>query len=91
MFIKKILRNDLKEQNKFFEKKIIINLKKIFRSGNYVSNTEVIKFEENFGAYIKKKNVLAVGNATDAITIALKSINIKKDDEVITSPFTALN
>ena len=38
---------------------------------------------------LKKKSVLTVGNATDAITIALKSINIKKDDEVITSPFTA--
>ena len=55
MFIKKILRNDLKEQNKFFEKKISKNLKKIFRSGNYISNTEVRKFEKNFGEYIKKK------------------------------------
>lgn len=89
MFMKKILRNDLKEQNKFFEKKITKNLKKIFRSGNYISNTEVRKFEKNFGQYIKKKNILAVGNATDAITLALKSIDIKKNDEVITSPFTA--
>lgn len=89
MFNTKILRIDLKEQNKFFEKKIISNLKKIFRSGNYILNKEVKKFEINFGNYIKKKNVLAVGNATDAITIALKSIEIKKNDEVITSPFTA--
>jgi hypothetical protein len=37
---KLILRNDLKEQNKYFEKKIIINLKKIFRSGNYILNDE---------------------------------------------------
>lgn len=90
-FMKKklILRNDLKEQNKYFEKKIIINLKKIFRSGNYILNDEVRKFEINFGKYINKKNILAVGNATDAITIALKAINIKKNDEVITSPFTA--
>jgi len=89
MFIKKILRNDLKEQNKFFEKKITKNLKKIFRSGNYISNTEVRKFEKNFGKYIKKKNILAVGNATDAITLALKSINVRNNDEVITSSFTA--
>jgi len=84
-----ILRVDLKEQNKFFEKKIIKNLKKIFRSGNYILNEEVKKFEINFGNYIKKKNILAVGNATDGITRALKSIEIKKNDEVITSPFTA--
>ena len=85
----KILRNDLKDQNNFFEKKIIKNLKKIFRSGNYILGNEVKKFEINFGKYIKKKNILAVGNATDAITLALKSINLRKNDEVITSPFTA--
>ena len=55
----KILRIDLKEQNKFFEKKIISNLKKIFRSGNYILNEEVKKFEINFGNYIKKKKYIS--------------------------------
>ena len=40
MMREKILRNNLKEQNKYFEKIIIKNLKKIFRTGNYTPQND---------------------------------------------------
>ena len=48
------------------------------------------KFEKKFRLTYKSKYGSAVGSGTDALLIALKSINIKKGDEVITAANTAI-
>ena len=62
---------------------------KVLNSGNYVKSKELSKFEKNFAQYIKTKFAVGVGNATDAIFIALKALNIGYGDEVITVSHTA--
>ena len=79
----------LKEYKK--EKKIILNLvDKVFRSGTLLLGKELNKFEKNYCKFNKSKFGLGVANGTDALFIALKSLGIGKDDEVITVSNTAI-
>ena len=58
----------------------------ISSEGNFVK-----KFEENFSKYINKKYGVAVANGTAALEIALKSLNLKKNDEVIIPTFSIIS
>ena len=52
---------------------------------------EVTKFENSFSKKINRKYSIAVSSGTAALEIALKSLNIKKDDEVIIPNFTIIS
>ena len=73
------------------QKKNILNLvDKVFQSGTLLLGNELKKFEKNFCKFNKSKYGLGVSNGTDALFIALKCLNIGKDDEVITVSNTAI-
>ena len=72
-----------------YREKINKTILKVLNSGNYIKSKELSKFEKNFAQYIKTKFAVGVGNATDAIFIALKALNIGYGDEVITVSHTA--
>ena len=42
------------------------------------------KFEKTFSKFIGVKHCISTNNGTDALVLALKSLGVKKDDEVIT-------
>tara|TARA_Y100000590_G_scaffold328889_1_gene373478 strand:+ start:1775 stop:2905 length:1131 start_codon:yes stop_codon:yes gene_type:complete len=72
-------------------KKIII--KKIdttISKGETFFGKELISFEKKFTSMYKSNYGIAVGSGTDALLIALRSINIKKGDEIITAANTAI-
>ncbi len=46
------------------------------------------EFEKKFSNYKKTKYSLSVNSCTSAIFLSLKSLNLKKNDEVITTPMT---
>jgi perosamine synthetase len=52
---------------------------------------DVKKFEKNFSNYIGKKYSVAVSNGTAALEIAIKSLNLKKKDEIIIPNFTIIS
>lgn len=58
---------------------------KVLKSGKYILGDTVSKFEQDFAMYCGAKYGIGVGNGTDALVIALRSINIGLGDEVITS------
>ena len=60
----------------------------VLSSANYILGKNVVEFEKEFAEYIGVKHAISVGNGTDALVIALKSMGIGKGDEVITTPFT---
>ena len=73
------------------EKKKILNLvDKVFKSGTLLLGKELKKFEKNYCKFNKSKFGLGVANGTDALFIALKSLGIGKNDEVITVSNTAI-
>lgn len=65
-------------------------IKKVLNSGNLILGEEVKKFEKNFADYCGAKYGIGVNSGTDAIKIALRALEIKEDDEVITVANTAV-
>jgi dTDP-4-amino-4,6-dideoxygalactose transaminase len=72
------------------KKLILRNIKKVLESGNYILGPQVKKLEKNFAKYCGSKYAIGVKNGTDALILALKSLDIKSGDEVITTSHTAL-
>ena len=52
---------------------------------------EVKKFENNFSKFIGHKYSIAVSSGTAALEIAVKSLNLKKGDEIIIPNFTIIS
>ena len=52
---------------------------------------EVKSFEKKFSKKIKQKYSVAVSNGTAALEIAIRSLNLKKNDEVIIPNFTIIS
>lgn len=75
---------DLGKQNSIIKKKLLNSFRNVLDSGEYILGSELKKFEQNFSKYIGSKFCVGVGSGTDALYLALKSINLDKKDEVIT-------
>ena len=61
---------------------------KVFRSGKYIGGEEVASFEKAFALAIETSYSVSCNSGTDALILALRSINIGEGDEVITSSFS---
>ena len=73
-------------QNMKMEKDILSAITRVVRSGNYILGQEVGLFEKDMARYMRSKYAIGVANGTDALTIALKALDIGQGDEVITAP-----
>ena len=62
----------------------------VFKGGTLIFGPRLEEFEEKFSKYHDCKFGRGVGNCTDAITIALKALDIGFGDEVITTSNTAV-
>ena len=63
---------------------IINNWKKLIKSSEYTLGSYVTNWEKKFANYVGSKFCISTNNGTDALILSLKSLNIKKGDEVIT-------
>ena len=79
-----------KREYKKYKKVLLNKIKKSIDSGIIFFGNELKTFEKNFIKQNKAKYGIAVGSGTDALLICLKSIGIKKGDEVITAANTAI-
>ena len=82
--------NSLKKKIKFFskefflkknKKKLLNKVNKVLSSGIFTNGIETKKFEEKFAKFNKIKYCLALNSGTSALHLALKSIEIKQNDE----------
>ena len=87
---KKILFNNPFVENRSYineiSKKINLFLK---NNPNYILGDNVQKLEKEIIYYTQSKYCVGVNNGTDAIYLALKSLNIKHNDEIILPSHTA--
>ncbi len=61
---------------------------KVFRSGKYIGGEEVTCFEKAFAVATETSYSVSCNSGTDALILALRSLNIGQGDEVITSSFS---
>ncbi|NOX48687.1 MAG: DegT/DnrJ/EryC1/StrS family aminotransferase [Chlorobi bacterium] len=76
---------DLKLQYLSIRNEIDTAIANVIRDTAFVNGKYVKLFEENFSAAHNAKHCIGVGNGTDAISIALKALDIGVGDEVITA------
>jgi aminotransferase EvaB len=62
----------------------------VFRSGRLILGDSVRRFEAEFAAYCGCGYGVGVGNGTEALTLALRALDIRAGDEVITTSNTAI-
>ncbi len=74
------LGNDWKENKKYILRKFSNFLDK----GQFVGGDEISKFEKKISKFCKRKYCVGTNSGTDALTIGLHLMGIKKGDEVIT-------
>ena len=60
----------------------------IFEKTDFILGKDLEIFEQNFAKYITTDYCIGVANGTDALEIAVQSLNLQKDDEIITQSNT---
>ena len=85
-----ILCSNPSEQFKSYQSEIELAVSTVMRSKNYILGEQVSLLEGEFAEYIGTSSAIGVANGTDAIEIALRSLNIGYGDEVITVSHTAV-
>jgi len=73
------------------DKNEINSVIKVLKSGWLTSGKITQLFEKKTSKYLKSNNIIAVNSCTSGIFASLKALNLKKGDEVITSPFTFIS
>jgi UDP-2-acetamido-2-deoxy-ribo-hexuluronate aminotransferase len=83
--------NDLDLYNKRLNVKILNSIAGAIKDNNFIFGKQVNKLEKKLSIKTKSKYVITVGSGTDALLIALLSLNLKKNDEVIIPSFSWLS
>lgn len=86
--MKDIQMVDLKSQYLKIKDEVDSSIMEVIESTAFIKGPEVTKFQEELEDYLTVKHVIACGNGTDALQIALMALGLKPGDEVITSDFT---
>ena len=74
---------DLALQYKKNKKAIDTAINRTIKKTNFIGGAIINNFEENFAKFIESKYCLGVANGTDALEIAIESLNLKKNSEII--------
>ncbi len=63
----------------------------VIDSTAFIKGPDVKAFEEELAACLQAGSVISCGNCTDALQIALMSLDLQPGDEVITTPFSFIS
>lgn len=86
--MKKIEMVDLRSQYEKIKDAVDAGIQEVIDTTQFVKGGKVKEFEGQLAQYLGVKHVVAVGNGTDALQIALMALGLKPGDEVITPTFT---
>ena len=86
--MKKINIIDTAQEYKNNKKNIDKAVLNVLKSGVYINGPEVKGFENELSKFLNVKHCITCANGTDALKIALLSLDLKLGDEVIVPSFT---
>lgn len=79
---------DLKSQYLKIKEEVDSSIQDVINSTAFIKGPEVARFQEELASYLDVNHVVACGNGTDALQIALMALGLEPGDEVITADFT---
>jgi len=79
---------DLKIQYKALKEEIEPKLLSICESQYFILGPDVNSFEEKLKEYCGSDYAIGCASGSDALVLALMAVDVKKDDEVLTTPYT---
>ncbi len=79
---------DLKTQYAALKESVDARIRRVLEHGQYILGPEVRELEERLEAYTGARHCIAVASGTEALLIALMALGVKRDEEVLTTPFT---
>ena len=79
---------DLHSQYLKIKQEIDKGIQEVISSSAFIKGPKVTEFELAFANYLKVNHVVACGNGTDALQIALMALGLERGDEVIIPTFT---
>lgn len=79
---------DIYNQDKHLLNKHINVFKSIFKESNFILGKQVIMFEEYFAKFSDSKFAVGCSNGSDALYLAIKSLNLPKKSEVLVPAMT---
>ena len=79
---------DLKREYKFIEEEVKKATEKVMASGYYILGPHVKELEEKIASYTGVRFAKGVASGSDALLLTQMAIGIKKNEGVITTPFT---
>lgn len=79
---------ELKQQYLSIKDEIDNSIQEVLLSTQFINASFVKTFENNFSEYSGSKYSISCNSGTDALYLALRSLDIKEDHEIITTPLT---
>lgn len=79
---------DLKPQYAQLSKEFLTRLTRLLESQEMILGSEVERFEKEVASYLQAPFALGCSSGTDALILALHSLEIGKGDAVITTPYS---
>ena len=74
---------DLSKSNQFFKSELQEKINKILDNGWFILGNELLEFETTFSNLHNLNYCIGVGNGLDALTLAIKALNIEPGSEII--------
>jgi dTDP-4-amino-4,6-dideoxygalactose transaminase len=74
---------DLKKQNELVKEDLSREINNVMESAYFIGHPIIAEFEKNFAKFLGVKFCVGVGNGTDALEIAIESLNLPKGSEII--------
>ena len=85
---KKIQERFLPYSRQNLDKNDIEAVKKVLKSNFLTQGPQIQEFEKSFARYVNSKYAVACATGTAALHMACISLNIKKKDNLVTTPIT---
>jgi len=79
---------NLKKQYFMYQNELELKMDKVLNSASYIMGGAVKELEENLCEFTGAKYTITCSSGTDALLLAMMALDIKPDDEIITTPFT---
>ena len=78
----------LQYQYQLYKTEIDEAIQSLLDKSNYIMGNEIRELEGNLEKFTGAKHAITCSSGTDALLLAMMALDIKPDDEIITTPFT---